>query len=391
MDKRILSAGALVIMTGMVGQANTSYAWNPFDKVKEGIEKGAELLSPNKAEQPVETKANSSTQVEGAKPESAKVDAAKSDTKAIEAKASKASNSVAANMTVDNCIKASEADKKAASSLLFGDEMGGKGLVSKSWAPYLAGLCVPKDQEKRLALNEFLLVKGSLHSLYAERNLQDLATYLENEGIDLDLKIEAIEKDARLLDELKGKDNDISKAGVVLNQNKPYTKEVDTITKYINKLQKKKQDGALAIASKVREHAVRSSFYLSRGVYVSELVAEYLAGQAKTDVSLFADDLKSDKSMADKLVAGVGGLTSYFSGEKRATKRFTTFVASTGEALVDSLNNGLTIVESFETNLKRIPKLEQAALDEDIKRLNEEWSIPEDVEGEEIYLASNSE
>ena len=305
-------------------------------------------------------------------------------------------SSAATAMATASCVQAGEEDKAAGIALLFGSGNNEKGLVDNDISQYLVGLCVPDNFGSQFLLNQYLLARGSTYSFYAERSLEELATYLEEAGVELGIKTEALKKDSKLRKNLRS-DNGMDKAGFMLNQDQPLSKNADLFVPAIAKLKDEQRAGALEIASRARGHALNSTYFLSRGVYVSQKMSSTMAENAEGELDNMREQTQRlrDQSrtnptgVVDSVLGRLGG------GKKKAAPAsplaaYTKFISDNGTALISTLSNVVNIAKSFDTEAVEIPKLSQNELDQDVERLNDEWELPAEFEDEESYGPENT-
>ncbi len=299
-----------------------------------------------------------------------------------------------AKLAEDTCIKAGEEDKAAKIALLFTTEYTGKSLASDDVSSYLVGLCVPKDFDSQFSLNQFLVTKGSVYSFYTERSLEELAEYLDKSGVELSVKIDALNKDSKLQEDL-AKENDMEKAEYLLNQEHHYSENVDKFLPAIGQLKDEQKAEALAIAAKARAHSTRSTFFLARSLYVSEKMAGTMMENAKIEYKENESTVRKIRDSEDGnykisvLEQGVSWLKNRNKKEKSSLQLFTEFVGDNAEVLSDTLSSGAGIVRTFDTEASEIPTLSAEDLEEDVRRLNEEWDFPAEFADEDAYAETN--
>lgn len=296
----------------------------------------------------------------------------------------------AAELAAQSCVQAGEQDKAAGIALLFGGGDGEKGLVEEDISEYLVGLCVPDDFDSQFRLNQYLLGKGSYYSFYAERGLEDLADYLAEAGVELGLKVEALRKDRKLGKKLSA-ENDMEKAGFMLKREQTYSENVDLFVPAIAQLKEEQREEALRIASLARGHAFNATYFLSRGLYVSKEMSSAMARNAGAEASALVDEANRGRGnpvqTAETLIRRLP-----FTGKKKQspTVQFGSFVAKNGEALVETLVNAANVAKTFNTDVDEVPQLSQEELDQDARRLNDEWDLPDEFADEEAYADGNS-
>ncbi len=295
-----------------------------------------------------------------------------------------------AELAADSCVQAGEQDKAAGIALLFGG--GGaenEGLVDEDISEYLVGLCVPDNFDAQFRLNQYLLGKGAYYSFYAERGLEDLADYLAEAGVELGLKAEALRKDRKLSKKLRA-DNDMDKAGFMLSTDQTYSENAELFMPAIAELEEEQREEALRLASLARGHALNATYFLSRGLYVSKEMSSTMAQNAGAEASALTDEV--DRAGRNPLeVAGSLAERLPFPGRRKKSPsvQFASFVAKSGEALVDTLTNAANVAKTFDTAADDIPQLSQEELDEDARRLNDEWELPDEFADEEAYADDN--
>jgi hypothetical protein len=299
----------------------------------------------------------------------------------------------AASLAAANCLQAGEQDKAASIALVFGNGGTEKGLVSSDISKYLVGLCVPSAFNAQYALNEYLLARGAAYSFYSERSLEELANYLESAGIELGIKVEALEKDGALSGTLSAQ-NDIDKAAFIMNQRQSLAENAAAFVPAIAQLQEEQRAQALVFAGRARSHAMNSAYFLSRGVYVSQEMSSAMVDDVQEQATGLRDRLRilRDRNQGNPLDVIEGAAEEIGSVGVRAgnpTVAFTGFVAKNGKALVATLANAVNIVRSFDTDVAEIPKLSQKELDADVLRLNEAWELPAEFADEDAYAATN--
>ncbi|MEM6543908.1 MAG: hypothetical protein AAF680_03320 [Pseudomonadota bacterium] len=287
------------------------------------------------------------------------------------------------------CVLAGQSDAAAAIALLFKGAEDDQSIAPSELARYLVGLCVPGDLTSQLALNQYLISKGANYSFYAERSLEALKDYLDEAGVELAIRTEAIENDRAFKKKLK-KDNNIKKAGVIMDKGQSLMEEVELFAPAIAELKEEQRTEALALAAIARGHSVEASYFLSRGLYVSSKISKVLGLSLGQDAVELANDAKTAmQSMQDAASVfrkRAGGL---FSKEGRAIASFTKFATTNGEALVDTLRNSMNVVSTFTVKVSDVPSLSEEEIAEDVARLSKEWSIPDVFAEEELYAETN--
>jgi gas vesicle protein len=291
------------------------------------------------------------------------------------------------------CVQSGDKEEAAALSLLFG-KSGDKGLVSSDIAEYLVGLCVPNAFSAQYSLNQYLLAKGAAYSFYSDRSLEELADYLEMAGVELGIKFEALRNDDALMAGLQT-DNEIDKAAFLLNRNHELAEYASLFVPAIVLLEEEQRVEALAIASRVRSYALHSSYFLSRGMYVSQKMSGAMTDNVKGTAKSLKNRFRAfkNRSRSDPVNA-----LSTASDEAEAMRTeannelvsFSEFVARNGQAVLSTLSNTVNVVQSFDTDAAEIPTLTEDELDADVARLNAEWGLPAEFQDEEAYAAANT-
>lgn len=406
----LVALTAIVITTITIALITPSVSAESYfqRKAREAKEKIEARMRSDKpapaAEKPiVETPVVETPKIEAPKEETVRVEAAKVETQTAETPTNSSSaneglqqvaQTNAAKLAEDSCVKAGEEDKAAKIALLFTTEYTGKSLASNDISPYLAGLCVPKDFDSQFLLNQFLVTKGSTFSFYAERSLEELAEYLDESGVELSVKIDALNKDSKLQENL-AKQNDMDKAEYLLNQKHHYSENIEEFLPAIAKLKDEQKKEALEIAAKARAHSTRSTFFLSRSLYVSEKMAGAMMENAKIEykenestLKKLRDD-KDGKYSLSVLEQGADWLNNLRKKEKSSLQLFTKFISDNAEVLSDTLSSGAGIVSTFDTDASEIPTLSDKDLEEDVQRLNDEWDFPAEFADEDAYGETN--
>jgi hypothetical protein len=291
----------------------------------------------------------------------------------------------AAAQAATDCVQAGKEDQAAGIALLFGgsDE---NGTESSDVSKYLVGLCVPPSLSEQYALNEYLLAKGAMHSFYSERSLEELAAYLQTAGVELGVKFEALQKDSALMASLSAS-NGIDKAAFLFNQNQKLAENAALFLPALAKLQTDQRTSALGMAARVRSHALNSSYFLSRGVYVSQKMAGAIANNAKTQAGGLRSRLRGSGS--DPLAAA-SAVADETGAQVEQLRSFGEFVKKNGKAVAGTLSSTINVVKSFDTDAAEIPKLAKEELAADVKRLNDTWDFPAEFRDEATYGPANT-
>jgi len=289
----------------------------------------------------------------------------------------------AAGQAATDCVQAGKEDEAAGIALLFGGGKSEEGAESSDISKYLVGLCVPPGLAEQYALNEYLLAKGAMHSFYAERSLEEFVAYAESSGVELGVKFEALQKDSALTAILSGSNN-MDKAAFFFNQNQTLARNVALLVPVLAQLQTDKLTTARGIAARARAHALNSSYFLSRGVYVSQQMTTAIAANAKEKAGGLrrlggGNPLDAASAVADETGAQVEEL-----------RGFVEFVKKNGKAVAGTLTGMINVVKTLDPEAAEIPKLAKEDVAADEKRFNEAWDFQPEYADEATYGPANT-
>jgi hypothetical protein len=189
-----------------------------------------------------------------------------------------------------------------------------------------------------------------------------------------------------------GAENDMNKAGYIFNQNRPLSDGANLFGPAIAGLKEEQRDGARQIAARARSHALRSAFFLARGVYVSQKMAETVADTIKSDQGPLARarQILRGSDPSSLLTEGGDVFRQIQAGGNKEMMTFTTFVSKNGKAVAGTLGSVTTVIRSFDTSAEEIPTLTDEALQADAERLNSSWDLPPEFLGADVYAAANA-
>lgn len=306
--------------------------------------------------------------------------------------AAPAADSAATTSAVENCLRAGEVDTARNIDFLFGSGSSLTGLASSDISEYLVGLCVPDDLPSQARLNDYLITRGSVYSFYAERSLEELTAYLEEAGVELGIKLEAIEKDSKIGADFHAAEG-LDGAAYLLNQPQHFSQNADVIVPAIAELREEQREEATAIASRARSYAGKAAYFLARGAYVSQQMADAMLELAEQQGRRGFRGLRlpgrGGGNPLDALGAARDGLASAEAVGSGAVQSVAAFVQKNGRALGGTLANTVKVVRSFNTSPTEIPSLSDEQLDDDARRLGEEWNLPAEFEDEEIVWSTD--
>ncbi|MBX2808450.1 MAG: hypothetical protein KTR20_07445 [Cellvibrionaceae bacterium] len=287
------------------------------------------------------------------------------------------------------CLTEDTSDSATTEALLFIGEQQKQALSKQAIAPYLVGLCLPSELAQRYQINEYLMTRGSVSSFYVERNLEELAQHLQDAGIELSFKLEALRKDRKLLTQLQ-QDNDLEKITPLMDNQFLLSDKALSLVPSIAKLNQQQREKALAIARRVRAHAVNANYFLSRGLYVSQKISVQASEKVKLSASQWLTQVKANQAgVLPSVTQSINAIKNLFAkNQHKPEKKFLSFVKNNSDAVVDTLGNTLALVKSFDNRLKKIPPLPDQALAADSERLNKSWSLPDSFTGQQAYQDS---
>jgi len=292
-----------------------------------------------------------------------------------------------AQMAANECIQSSDSNEAAGfvSGVFNRDRdafVSGEGM-----SKYLVGLCIPDNFNAQFALTDYLVSKGAMYNFYMERSLENLAIYLDEAGIELGIKVEALQRDSAIGNALREQDT-LENANTLFDGDQTYSENVELFLPAIAKLKDEQRGEALLLAGRARGHAMNSTFFLSRGVYVSGRISDSLTDDARNDLDRIVN---SNGSTLQRLNVFLGTVSRRNdSNTNSGMVKFYQFTSSNIGAVIRTMNNGFGIIRTFNNSATEIPELSSEDISEDVERLNDEWELPAEFADEEAFGSNNA-
>jgi len=291
-----------------------------------------------------------------------------------------------AQMAANECIQSTDSNEAVGFMSGVFNRNRDAFVSGEGMSKYLVGLCIPDNFNAQFALTDYLISKGAMYNFYMERSLEDLAIYLDEAGIELGIKVEALQRDSAISDALRQQDT-IENADKLFSSDQIFSENVELFLPAIAKLREEQKGEALLLAGKARGHATNSTFFLSRGVYVSGRISDSLTEDARNDLDRIVNARGSAVDRATTFLRTFNRRNE--SNTNSGMAKFYQFTTSNIGAVIRTMNNGFGIIRTFNNSATDIPELSSDEISDDVERLNDEWELPAEFADEEAFGSDN--
>jgi hypothetical protein len=149
-------------------------------------------------------------------------------------------------------------------------------------------------------------------------------------------------------------------------------------------LQAEHKNTALGIAAYARAHALNASYFLSRGVYVSQKMAGTIAANTKEQAGGLRNRLGGNPLDA------ASGLADATGEQAEQLREFVDFVKKNGKAVAGVLAGMINVVKTLDPDATEIPKLPKKDVDASEKGFSEKWDMKAEFRDEAVYGPANT-